>query len=178
MIDTKPAATALDGLDGLDGRKPLTRVTLRGGFQPSQIETLWRALDPSTLREFTASGVDLDGRFVSWMAESAPAGLPALERLDLSNNAIADVSPLLRLPMPSLRVLRLERNKLGEDALSALAAHPLTEQLTELGLSGNAVITGWEEVSDFGFVQGANPIYISAEELPRRFAFPKTLRLR
>lgn len=174
LVHTKPAAGALDGLDGV---RPLVRLRIRGGLNESQVTALWHRLDPSRLRDFTANDVGLTRGFLDVVATSAPGGLPVLESIDLGFNSIDRAGALLRLALPSLRVLKLEANELGEEAIAEVANHPLVAQLAALGLSRNAVITNYEAIYDMGFEAGSNPIRISAGELRQRYRFPDTLVL-
>ena len=171
---TTPAAGALDGLDGV---RRLARVRIRGGLNESQVTALWHRLDPPELRDFTANDVGLTRGFLDVVATSVPGGLPALESIDLCFNSIDRVGALLRLALPSLRVLKLEANELDEAAIAEVANHPLVAQLAALGLSRNAVISSYEAIYDMGFEAGANPIRISATELRQRYRFPDTLVL-
>jgi tetratricopeptide (TPR) repeat protein len=174
LVHKKPAAGVLDGLDCV---RRLSRVRIRGGLNESQVTALWHKLDPSELRDFTVNDVGLTRGFLDVVATSTPGGLRALESLDLSFNSIDRVEALLRLALPSLRVLNLEANELGEAAIAEVANHPLVAQLAALGLSRNAVISSYEPIYDMGFEAGAIPIRISVRELRQRYRFPDTLVL-
>jgi hypothetical protein len=174
LVHKKPAAGVLDGLDCV---RRLSRVRIRGGLNESQVTALWHKLDPSELRDFTVNDVGLTRGFLDVVATSTPGGLRALESLDLSFNSIDRVEALLRLALPSLRVLNFEANELGEAAIAEVANHPLVAQLAALGLSRNAVISSYEPIYDMGFEAGAIPIRISVRELRQRYSFPDALVL-
>jgi len=79
----------------------------RPHFQPSGVRRVeaWER-SPSRLRDFTANDAGLTRDFLDVVATSVPGGLPALESIDLCFNSIDRVGALLRLALPSLRVLK------------------------------------------------------------------------